>query len=530
MIGQLSAAGSHGRPWSFNATWLGMAGVVLVWELAAHLSADAFVLAAPTAVASYLVNNAGLLGRALSVTLANAAAGFVLGNLAALLLAAIALVWPRAQVFITGIALFVFCLPLVATGPLLRVLMGPGEGPQIALAALAVYYTTLIPLLVGLKAAPASWFDLVRSYGRARLSEFIHVRFMASLPYLFAGLQIAAPAAFLGAMVGEFTGAERGMGVLTVRAMRALDVELTWSLAVIATLVSVVAYLGIGAVARMVLRDPPPVLLAVPGVAQSHGMAAARMVLNIVLVSAAILLVWWSLIALSGLSPFFAKTPVDIFDALFRDGDAAATRATLLTALGETTLYLVPGYLAGLLAGAGLAVVFVLVPPIASVAMPLAIALRSVPIVTTAPLIVLILGRGMTGTVTLVAVMVFFPTLVACMHGLRQAPGQVIDVFRSYAASPFRQLLQVRLPSMLPALFAAARMSVPASVLAVTVVEWLATGTGIGSLMAMSASLSDFDMVWSAVVIVAALSALSYGAVELVETRVLARYAPEQLA
>jgi ABC-type nitrate/sulfonate/bicarbonate transport system permease component len=73
-------------------------------------------------------------------------------------------------------------------------------------------------------------------------------------------------------------------------------------------------------------------------------------------------------------------------------------------------------------------------------------------------------------------------------------------------------------------------MAVPASVLAVTVVEWLGTGRGIGSLMAMSASLSDYDMLWSAVVIVSVLSALGYAAVGLVERRVLRIYAPEQLA
>jgi ABC-type proline/glycine betaine transport system permease subunit len=170
-------------------------------------------------------------------------------------------------------------------------------------------------------------------------------------------------------------------------------------------------------------------------------------------------------------------------------------------------VFLIPGYLAGLLAGAGLAILFILLPSAASVAMPVAIALRSVPIVTTAPLVVLLLGRGATSTIVLVAIMVFFPTFVACLHGLRQAPGQILDVFDSYAAGRVTQLVRVRIPAMLPAFFAAARMAVPASVLAVTVVEWLGTGRGIGSLMAMSASLSDYDMLWSAVVIVSVLSA-----------------------
>jgi ABC-type nitrate/sulfonate/bicarbonate transport system permease component len=103
-------------------------------------------------------------------------------------------------------------------------------------------------------------------------------------------------------------------------------------------------------------------------------------------------------------------------------------------------------------------------------------------------------------------------------------------VFDSYAAGRFDKLLRVRIPAMLPAFFAAARMAVPASVLAVTVVEWLGTGRGIGSLMAMSASLSDYDMLWSAVVIVSVLSAMGYAAVGVLERRMLRTYAPEQLA
>lgn len=524
------ALGAAAPAGSARATGLGLALVLLVWEAAARGLEGAFVLAGPTDVAVWLVENRGLMARALGETLRNAAAGFVIGNFAAIVLAGLALALPRSQRIVTGVSLVVFCLPLVATGPILRVVFGPGPGPQVALAALAVYYTTLVPLLVGLRAAPASWFDLIRSYGRGPVSALVHVRAMAALPYLFAGLQIAAPAAFLGAMVGEFTGAERGMGVLTIRSMRALDVEMTWALASVATGVAVLAYLVIGALAGAVLRDAPPILLAPPRVEASGATGAARLAVSFAGVGVAVLALWWGAVDLFGLNPFFAKGPDDVLRALVFAPDAAETRARLAGAMSETAAFLLPGYLAGLAAGAGLAVLFMLLPAIAGTAMPLAIALRSVPIVTTAPLVVLLLGRGATGTVVLVAVMVFFPTLVACLHGLRQAPGQVIDVFDSYAAGAVQRLVRLRLPAMLPAFFAAARIGVPSSVLAVTVVEWLATGKGIGSLMALSASLSDYDMLWSAVALVAALSALGHAAVGLVEARVLTVYAPEQLA
>jgi len=318
------------------------------------------------------------------------------------------------------------------------------------------------------------------------------------------------------------------MGVLTLRAMRGMNVDMTWALASIATAVAVLGYLAIGRLARRFLKDDPPVILAPPPPASGTRWRGAG-ALNTALIAVVTILLWWAALKILNLNPFFAKGPLEVFDALVLATDAAATRATLSTALGETAVFLLPGYVAGLLAGAVLAMLLVLVPSATGTAMPLAIALRSVPIIITAPLVVLILGREAVGTIVLVAIMVFFPTFVACLHGLRQAPGQVIDVFNSYAASPLQKLIRVRIPAMLPAFFAAARMNVPASILAVTVVEWLATGNGIGSVMALSASLSDYDMLWSAVALTTALSALGYVGVGALEKRVLAAYAPEQL-
>ncbi|MCF3972771.1 ABC transporter permease [Paracoccus salsus] len=505
---------------------LGLMLLFAGWSLLAMALADTRVIAGPIQVAGWLAGNAGLIGRALAVTLTNAAIGFLAGNLAAILLAGIALVWPRLTHAVSGLALVVFCLPLIATGPILRVLLGPGEAPQIVLAALAVYYTTLIPLMTGLRATPAVWLDLVRSYGRGRLAELIHVRARAGLPYLFAGLQIAAPAAFLGAMVGEFTGAERGLGVLTIRFTRSMDVSALWAIALLAAAVSMVAYGAIGALARAVLHDRPPVILAPPGIGTGAGFGRA---VHAALLVVLVLAVWWGAMEALDLNRFFAKRPPDVLAAMIRGPDAAATRGALFEAVAETAVFLLPGYLAGLGLGAGMAILLVLLPGLAALILPVAVALRSIPIVTTAPLIVLFLGRGAAGTITLVAVMVFFPTLVACLHGLRQAPGQILDVFQTYASGPLRQMLHVRLPAMLPALFAAARMSVPAAILAVTVVEWLTTGRGLGSLMALSASTSNYNLLWAAVVVVTAISTICYAAVAMLEARILAIYAPEQM-
>lgn len=503
-----------------------------VWEGVARAADGSFLVAGPGAVATYLWANAGLVGRATAVTLQSAMLGFVYGNLAAVALALVAFLVPRAERLILMLALLVFCLPLVATGPILRVLYGPGTGPQITLAALAVYFTTLLPLMVGLRAAPSSWFDLVRSYGRSALTEMIHVRAFAAIPYLIAGLQIAAPAALLGAMVGEFTGAERGLGVLTIRAMRGLDVPGTWAIAIVASGLSMLAYSGLGWMGGRLSVASPVLILSPPQEPAAMGFAAALVRQGLfVLVSAMVVLALWAgLMDGLGLNRFFAKRPVDVWQFLVTAPDAALNRAILLSALGETLRFAVPGYALGLFGGAALASGIVLFPSLGRSVLPVAIALRSVPIITTAPLIVVALGRGALGTVAIVAVMVFFPSLVACLQGLRQTPGQVLDIFESYAAGRMRRLVNAQFPAMLPSLFASARMAVPAAFLAATTAEWLATGSGIGGLMAMTASTSAYGMLWSAIAALSSLACLAYAAVGAVERQVLRRYASEQVS
>lgn len=520
---------SGGRDvWRAGAWLLAVLGILLSWELAARWNAGSFVIAGPGDTLAYLRDNAALLARALGATLTNAAWGFVYGNFVAVVLAAGVVLAPRAERLVNALALLVFCLPLVATGPILRVLFGTGSGPQVTLAALAVYYTTFLPLVVGLRAVPRSWLDLVRSHGRRAGAQMIYVRAAASVPYLIAGLQIAVPAAVLGAMIGEFTGAERGLGVLTIRAMRALDVDATWGIAALAAGVSILGYAAFGWLGRLLLRHRPELLLSAP--AEAAVRSPVQRLASGALIVIAVLALWQGTMVLFNLHPFFAKRPGDVAAFLLTAPDAAQHRAVLLGAYGETLILTLPGYIAGLALGAGLACAVLLAPGAARIALPLSIALRSVPIVTTAPLIVLALGRGAAGTITIVTVMIFFPTLVACLKGLHQTPGQVTDIFASYAAGRWRLLRLARIPAMLPAFFAAARMAIPAAILAVTTAEWLATGNGIGSLMALTASTSDYNMLWSAVALIGVTASLAHLAVGGIERSVLRIYAPEQMS
>jgi len=102
-------------------------------------------------------------------------------------------------------------------------------------------------MIVGLRSADRTSLDVVRAYGGSTLSQMRRVRIKASLPSLFAALRIAAPAAVLGAIIGEYMGSDSGLGVSMINSQQALQIERTWAIALTATALAGVAY-GITAV------------------------------------------------------------------------------------------------------------------------------------------------------------------------------------------------------------------------------------------------------------------------------------------
>jgi ABC-type nitrate/sulfonate/bicarbonate transport system permease component len=194
--------------------------------------------------ASLYVSNA-------TVTLAGAGQGFLWGNLSALAVACLVLLVPRLEPAASQLAVISYCMPLTAIGPIVLVVMG-GRAPTIFLAALAVFFTTLVGALLGVRSADPAALDVVRAYGGNRWQRLVKVQLIAAAPSVVNALKIAAPAAMLGAILGEYLGGvDSGLGVALTLAQQQFDVARTWALALVIGLLAGAGYALFSVLGRM---------------------------------------------------------------------------------------------------------------------------------------------------------------------------------------------------------------------------------------------------------------------------------------
>lgn len=246
-----------------------------------------------------------------------------------------------------------------------------------------------------------------------------------------------------------------------------------------------------------------------------------------VLSIAVICAVWQGLISGFQLSTFLTRGPLDVWRYL-TDPQHDAERALLAQASRVTARDAAVGMGAGTVAAVAVAMAFALWRSVEQTVMPIAMALRAVPLVAMTPLIALIFGRGVLSVTVIAGIVTFFPVLVNVSLALRAVPAPALDVMRAYGASPYATLWRVQVPSALPALFAAMRVAAPLALVGALLAEWLTTGRGLGYLMLESVTTFELDRMWTAVTIVTVASILLYTLISVLEQLTLARYAPDQ--
>jgi NitT/TauT family transport system permease protein len=194
---------------------IGIALFLVIWEIAVRIwELPTYLLPTPTEIVQEMIRkHQDLIDHSL-VTAYEMILGYFLAIAVAVPLAIAITAFRSFDKFITPILLFFQTVPKISIAPLFLVWFGVGPFPKILVAFLISFFPIVIDTAVGLRSIAPEMVDLARSMGASRRQIFLRFRLPGSLPYLFSGLKVAATLAVVGAVVGEFVGADRGLGYL----------------------------------------------------------------------------------------------------------------------------------------------------------------------------------------------------------------------------------------------------------------------------------------------------------------------------
>lgn len=477
--------------------------MLLAWEWVGRAGLVAGgTLPAPTAILARLYAERADYVPHVLATLWTASLGFVIGNVIAITAAICFCLWPVSERLTRGINVAIFAVPPIALVPVLVIALD-GDTARVTLAALLVYFPTMTATLAGLTEIDPRSADLIAAYGGGPLKTLRLVRLRAAVPAIMSGLQVAAPAAVLGAILAEFgSGARWGLGTFLLGSLGRAEPDRLWGIGLTATAIAGIGYALAGLVAHIATGTNRAVTIAPPN--EDDGLARAPRTRRIALGLATIAMpfIAWELLLLAAhLSPIIAKTPWGVFDYLFVGKTAASAQARLLGALMQTVPITIAGMLAGLAVAFALALISFAAPVVMRALLPFALVTQTMPLVALTPLAVLIFGRGVTVTLVITISVTFFAAFVVLAQGFAMIPRSAFDLVDAYGASTLKKIRLVAIPASRSWLFVAARLAMPKALLGVMIAEWLATGKGLGNLLNQSRGYLDYGMIWTVAVV-----------------------------
>ncbi|RWA74848.1 ABC transporter permease [Mesorhizobium sp.] len=234
---------------------LGAASILLAWQyLLPLLGVPAYIVPTPTAIFGVFQKNFALLIDNLRPTLIEALAGFVIGNLAAVLLAVLFVHSRILQAAYFPIVLFLNTIPILALSPIIILIFGLGMTPKIVIAAVICFFPTLVNMIRGLDSAGDNEHELFRVLSATRWEVFWSLRLPRALPMLFSSLRIASATAVIGAIVGEWIGSDKGLGALIIQATFNYQSDRLYAAIVLSSSLSIALFCIVVLIERRAIR------------------------------------------------------------------------------------------------------------------------------------------------------------------------------------------------------------------------------------------------------------------------------------
>ncbi len=232
--------------------------LVVVWQaLVWFTGLPHFILPGPRRVAEAMWSSRALIAEHAAVTLAEVLIGLAIGSALGVATAIHLAVSESARAVLRPLLVFSQAIPVFALAPILTLWLGYGLWSKIAMAVLIIYFPVTSAFFDGLMRTPQGFLDLAKTMGATPAAVMTRIRIPAALPALGSGLKLAAVYAPIGAVIGEWVGASRGLGYLMLLANGRAKIDLMFAAMLVLGVLSVGLYLAADALSRRFLSPHP---------------------------------------------------------------------------------------------------------------------------------------------------------------------------------------------------------------------------------------------------------------------------------
>jgi len=219
--------------------------LVAGWEAAVWLfSIPSILVPPPSAIAQALWANltTARFYTHVGVTLWEIVAGFAIGSSVGLIIGVVIGQWKLLERTVYPYVVAFQTVPKVAIAPMIVIWFGYGISSKIVITALIAFFPVVVNCIAGMNAASPQQVEMLRSFTASRWQVFRMVKLQSALPYIFAGLDVAVVLAVIGAIVGEFIGAQAGLGDLLLQRNFSMDTAGSFAILIVLSTIGMILH------------------------------------------------------------------------------------------------------------------------------------------------------------------------------------------------------------------------------------------------------------------------------------------------